>query len=107
MDTTGIPGPGAVSRLTYSEPCVVWIEQSAVAMVYETLARDLESTAGLATAIPDALDDILGLLDPTATVRDVWTEVEDHTSNLLEFSWSDPPQTCSAERSLTIHRTVQ
>ena len=60
-------------------------------MVYETLARDLQSTAGLATAIPDALDDILGLLDPTATVRDVWTEVEDHTSNLLGFSWSDPP----------------
>ena len=64
---------------------------SAVAMVYESLARDLENTAGLATAIADALDDILGLLDPTATVRDVWAEVEDHTSNLLGFSWSDPP----------------
>ena len=64
---------------------------SAVAMVYESLARDLENTAGLATAIPDALDDILGLLDPTATVGDVWAEVEDHTSNLLGFSWSEPP----------------
>ena len=66
-------------------------QASAIAMVYETLARDLQSTSGLATAIPDALDDILGLLDPTATVRDVWTEVEDHTGNLLGFSWSDPP----------------
>ena len=66
-------------------------QASAIAMVYETLARDLESMAGLAAAIPDALDDILGLLAPTATVFDVWTEVEDHTSNLLGFSRPDPP----------------
>ena len=66
-------------------------QPSAIALVYETLARDLESTAGLAKAIPDALDEILGLLDPTATVFDVWTEVEDHTSNLLGFSQTDPP----------------
>ena len=64
---------------------------SANAMIYEALAGDLESTAGLATAVRDALDDILDLLDPTATVRDVWIEVDDHTSNLLGFSRTDPP----------------
>ena len=35
------------------------------------------------------LADILELVEPTATVLDVWTEVEDHTSSLLGFSWSD------------------
>ncbi len=60
------------------------------AMVYESLARDLEETAGLTTEIQDVLADILDLVEPTATARDVWTEVEDHTSSLLGFSWSDP-----------------
>ena len=66
-------------------------QESAIPMIYESLARDLEETAGLSTAVPDVLADILDLVEPTATVRDVWTEVEDHTSSLLGFSWSDPP----------------
>ena len=66
-------------------------QESAIPMVYESLARDLEETAGLSTAIPDVLADILELVEPTATVHDVWIEVEDHTSSLLGFSWSDPP----------------
>ena len=65
-------------------------QERATPMVYESLARDLEETAGLSTAIPDVLADILDLVEPTATVCDVWTEVEDHTSSLLGFSWSDP-----------------
>ena len=65
-------------------------QERVVPMVYGSLVRDLESTVGLATAIPEVLEDILDLLEPTATVRDVWTEVEDHTSRLLGFSWSDP-----------------
>ena len=66
-------------------------QESAIPMVYESLARDLEETAGLSTAISDVLADILDLVEPTAAVPDVWTEVEDHTSSLLGFSWSDPP----------------
>ena len=64
-------------------------QERANALVYEHLARDLEDTAGLTTGIPDVLADILELVEPTATVLDVWTEVEDHTSSLLGFSWSD------------------
>ena len=66
-------------------------QERAVAMVYETLVRDLDSTPSVVTAIPEVLEGILDLLEPTATVCDVWTEVEDHTSRLLGFSWSDPP----------------
>ena len=66
-------------------------QERANGLVYEHLARDSEDTAGLTTEIPDVLADILELVEPTATVRDVWTEVEDHTSSLLGYSWSDPP----------------
>ena len=66
-------------------------QERANALVYEYLAHDLEDTAGLTKEIPDLLADILDLVEPTATVRDVWTEVEDHTSSLLGYSWSDPP----------------
>ena len=75
-------------------------QERANALVYYNLARDLEATADLTTEIPDALADILDLVEPTATVRDVWTEVEDHTSSLLGFSWSDlPPDVFSGEVS--------
>ena len=60
-------------------------------MVYETLVSDLESTASVVTAIPEVLEDILDLLEPTATVCEVWTEIEEHTSRLLGSSWSDSP----------------
>ena len=64
-------------------------QKRAVAMLYETLVEDLESTESTATAILEGLEDILQLLEPTATVRDIWTEIEDHTSKLLGFSSSD------------------
>ena len=64
-------------------------QNRASAMLYETLVGDLESTASVVTAIPEVLEDILDLLEPTATVREVWTEIEDHTSTLLGSSWSD------------------
>ena len=83
-------------------------QERAVPMVYETLVRDLESTVGLATIVSNVLEDILGLLEPTAMVRDVWVEVEDHTSRLLRFSWSDPPADVLSEEvpDDTPHRAI-
>ena len=83
-------------------------QERAVPMVYETLVRDLVSTVGLATIVPNVLEDILGLLEPTAMVRDVWAEVEDHTSRLLGFSWSDPPADVLSEEvpDDTPHRAI-
>ena len=66
-------------------------QKRAVAMLYETLAEDLESTESTVTAILEVLEDILDLLEPTATVCDTWTEIEHHTSSLFGFSSSDPP----------------
>ena len=66
-------------------------QKRAVAMLYETLVEDLEGTESAFTAILGGLEDILHLLEPTATVCDTWTEIEDHTSKLLGFSSSDPP----------------
>ena len=81
---------GGVKLDVFRELCRL-DQERAVPMVYETLVRDLESTVGVATIVPEVLEDILGLLEPTAMVRDVWAEVEDHTSRLLGISWSDPP----------------
>ena len=66
-------------------------QKRAVAMLYETLVEDLEGTESAVTAILEGLEDILDLLEPTATVCDTWTEIEDHTSRLLGFSSSNPP----------------
>ena len=66
-------------------------QKRAVAMLYETLVEDLESTESTVTAILEVLEDILDLLEPTATVCETWTEIEHHTSSLLGFSSSDPP----------------
>jgi hypothetical protein len=82
-------------------------QERANALVYEYLAHDLEDTAGLTKEIPDLLADILDLVEPTATVRDVWTEVEDHTSSLLGYSGLIPPQMCSVGKCPMIHRTRQ
>ena len=83
-------------------------QNRASAMLYETLVGDLESTASVVTAIPEVLEDILDLLEPTATVREVWTEIEDHTSTLLGSSWSDTPaDVFSGEVSAdTPHRAI-
>ena len=66
-------------------------QKRAVALLYETLVEDLESTESTVTAILEVLEDFLDLLGPTATVCDTWTEIEDHTSRLLGFSSADPP----------------
>ena len=85
------PGLGSNAKIDIFRALRRLDRESAIPMVYESLARDLEETAGLSTGIPDALADILELVESTATVRDIWIEVEDHTSSLLGFSWSDPP----------------
>ena len=85
------PGVGGSTKIDVFRALGHLDQKRASAMVYETLVGDLESTASVVTAIPEVLEDILNLLEPTATVSEVWTEIEDYTSRLLASSWSDSP----------------
>ena len=85
------PGVGGNVKIDVFRALGCLDQNRASAMVYETLVSDLESTASVVTAIPAVFEDILDLLEPTATVCEVWTEIEDHTSRLLGSYWSDSP----------------
>ena len=63
----------------------------AVTLAYESLVSDLQNTEGLIGSIPELMEDLLALLDPSVAVQDVWGEIEVHTSELLGENGSTAP----------------
>lgn len=63
----------------------------AVPLIWEILLGDLEGTQGRIGMIPEVIEDLLGLLDPTAALEDVWTEIEAHIEELFGTTRSPAP----------------
>ena len=55
----------------------------AVSLIWETLLSDLQDVEGLIGTIPEVMEDLLELLDPSVAVEDIWGEIEAHTSQLM------------------------
>ena len=55
----------------------------AVSLIWETLLSDLQDVEGLIGTIPEVMEDLLELLDPSVAVEDIWGEIEAHTSELM------------------------
>ena len=59
-----------------------------VPLIYDVLVNDLEDNFGLVTDAALALADILELASPNLPLIDLWSEVEEHTANLLRTNLS-------------------
>ena len=85
------PRVGGGSKIAAARALCSVDQGRAVALIYETLLSDLQDAEGLIGTIPEVMEDLLELLDPSVGVQDVWVEIEAHTSELLGATCSPAP----------------
>ena len=85
------PRVGGGSKIAAARALCSVDQGRAVALIYETLLSDLQDAEGLIGIIPEVMEDLLELLDPSVGVQDVWVEIEAHTSELLGATCSPAP----------------
>ena len=85
------PRVGGGSKIAAARALCSVDQGRAVALIYETLLSDLQDAEGLIGTIPEVMEDLLELLDPSVGVQDVWIEIEAHTSELLGATCSPAP----------------